>query len=40
MINGMVYGAEMVTEGTKNYAVVETSDGTLNDKINPLRLLS
>ncbi len=27
MINGMVYGAEMVTEGTKNYAVVETSEG-------------
>ncbi len=38
MINGMVYGAEMVTEGTKNYAVVETSDGTLNDKINPLKV--
>ena len=38
MINGMVYGAEMVTEGTKNYAVIESSDGTLNDKIKPLKV--
>lgn len=38
MINGMVYGAEMVTEGTKNYAVIESADGTLNNKINPLKV--
>ena len=37
-IGGIVYAAEMVTEGTKNYAVVESSDGTLNDKLNPLKV--
>ena len=38
LIDGIVYAAEQTSDGTKNYAVVESAAGQLNNKLNPLKV--